>query len=135
MTQFALVKMNGQEIVTDCLGKLSDVDNSFLEDIANKLFSESQLGNIYCFQVGNSDFDGLFLEAQKQINLGVSFEQTDLAKLLKSTFDWIDEIVCWYGSDYDGLDNVDGINSLLEKLDMSVREPSCEAYIYFKKRK
>lgn len=133
MTQFALVKINGQGVVDNSLVKLSDVDDSFLENVAKELFPKSQLNDLYCFQVGGFNFDEIFLGAQKQINVGMTFEQTDLAKLLKSIFDKADEIVCWYGSDYDDLDNVGGIDSLLEKLEMSVREPSCEAYVYFKR--
>lgn len=133
MTQFALFKINRQEIIGDCLVKLSDLENSFLEEVAKNFFSESQFDNIYCFHIGSSDFDTLFLEAQKKVNLGEDFDQTSLVKLLKSIFDGVEEIVLWYGSDYYDLDSVADVNGFFEKLEASARESSCEAYIYFKK--
>ena len=135
MTQFALLKINKKNFVNNDLVKLSEMNNEFLEGVAQKLLPKYNFNEIYCLQIGYLDFDQLLLTAQKELNLGKKFIQTDLAKLLISISDWIDIIFCWYGSDYDNLDKVNTINNLVEELELSAKSSSAEAYISFSRSK
>lgn len=125
MTQFALARAD-KDIYF--LKGLNDVSDSFLLKATKKLFPDAPLSSIYKF-----DVDDLMLDAQRAINENIDFESTKLFQSIKKLTNSVDELIFWYGSEYDDLDYVHNESELLSKLKESVSDSFCEVYIHYKR--
>ena len=130
MTQFAIFKSNKKQ---SCFSKISK-DTLFLYSVSKKIFGTKSIENLYYLDCEGIDIDGLFLEAQKQMNKGVLFEKTRLYKCIKmviSDFN-LDEIVFWYGDDFYDLDECDEMGVFFDTLKDRVADSFCELYMHYK---
>jgi len=131
MTQFALIRANDSHEGFKPLGDLGQ--DSFVS-IAKRLFPNADIDTIYVPEYFGKSIDSLMLEAQKFEMDEQGFEDTQFYKVVIDLAQNADELVLWYGSDYDDLECVDSIPALLESLREVVSDSFCEAYIRYKKR-
>lgn len=132
MTQFALVKANKS---SPHLQPIDELKDDFLLGIVGKLFPGSSDDEIFIIYVDGMDIDALMLDAQKQMIESTKFEGTLLCNVIDKVAQTSDEIIFWYGSDYDGLDYIYDVPALLSKLGEAVSDSACELYIHYKKAK
>ncbi|ASP38603.1 hypothetical protein CHH28_07900 [Bacterioplanes sanyensis] len=127
MTQFVLVALDNKPEGHLSLIELNELNDSFLVKAADELFISTPLDKIYSL-----DIDGLFLDAQKSVP-DVPFEKTELYESIKLISGSASEIIFWYGSEYGDLDCVYDEDELLVRLQRSISDSFCEAYVHFKK--
>lgn len=132
MTQFALVKTSNN---FPGLKPVSELRDDFLAGVASKLFPGSSSDKIFVFDVNGKDVDGLMLDAQKHIVGSSKFEETVLFHTIGKVARAVDEIILWYASDYENLECVYNVSTLLRKLEEAVSDSTCEIYIHYKKMK
>ena len=132
MTQFALARTSKQ---LDCLESVTELQDSFLLKSAFDLFPEVPLNEIYRIRVKSKDIDDLILDAQKAVVNMQEFQKTEFYRTVKNIAEKVDDLVFWYGSDYDDLDYTYEIPALLLELERNVNDSFCEAYIRYKKEK
>lgn len=132
MTQFALVKSSNSSSHLKSIGELKD---DFLSGIVGTLFPNSSDEGIFIICVNGMDIDALMLDAQKQMIKSAKFEGTLLFSVVDEVAQTSDEIIFWYGSDYDGLDCIYDVPALLGKLEEAVSDSACELYIHYKRAK
>lgn len=132
MTQFVLAKASSEN---DSLKAIEQLQDEFLMEAASKLFPHSSSSEIYILNINNSNIDSLMVDAQRAVIGDGVFKDTDLYIAIEKIVESIDELVFWYGSDYDDLECVDDIPRLLNLLELSVNDSCCEAYIHYKRVK
>lgn len=132
MTQFALVKASNN---SPHLKAIHELRNNFLSQVVGELFPASSGDGIFVICVEEMDIDALVLEAQKQIINSAKFEETLLFRVVYEIAQTSDEIIFWYGSDYNGLDYIGDVPALLGELESAVSDSACEVYIHYKKTK
>lgn len=128
MTQFVLA------ITKDSSPSLVPVEkqrDDFLLEMAKNLFPDSPVNEIFVLDLKGKSIDQLMLDAQKELEFS-QFEKTELCHKISKIVPTVDELVFWYGSDYDDLDYVYDVSTLLRKLKEAVSESACEAYIHYK---
>lgn len=128
MTQFVLA------ITKDSSPSLVPVEkqrDDFLLEMAKNLFPDSPVNEIFVLDLKGKSIDQLMLDAQKELEFS-QFEKTELCHTISKIVPTVDELVFWYGSDYDDLDYVYDVSTLLRKLKEAVSESACEAYIHYK---
>lgn len=128
MTQFALA------ITKNSCTSLVPVEtqrDDFLLEIAKKLFPDSPVNEIFVPDLNGKSIDQSMLDAQKAVESS-PFEKTELCYAVSKIVPTVDELVFWYGSDYDDLDYVYDASTLLSKLKEAVSESVCELYAHFK---
>lgn len=128
MTQFVLA------ITKDSSPSLVPVEkqrDDFLLEMAKNLFPDSPVNEIFVLDLKGKSIDQLMLDAQKELEFS-QFEKTELCHTISKIVPTVDELVFWYGSDYDDLDYVYDVSTLLRKLKEAVIESACEAYIHYK---
>lgn len=132
MTQFALVKTSNS---CPSLKPVEELGDDFLEGVAGKLFPDSSIDEIFVLDVDGEDIDGLMLDAQKLVIESSKFEGTELYSAIGKVAQAADELIFWYGSDYDDLECVYDVPALLSKLEEAVSDSTCELYIHYKEAK
>jgi hypothetical protein len=132
MTQFALVKTSK---TNPNLKPIDEIRDDFLLGIVAKIFPDSSCGRISLFDVDGKDIDSLMLDAQKRVIESSRFEKTVLHGIIDNVARAADELVLWYGSDYEDLECIYDVPTLLSKLEEAVSDSSCELYIHYKKSK
>ena len=132
MTQFALVITSNR-----CSGltPVEEQGDDFLMGVASKLFSDSSIDKIYIIEVDGEDIDSLMLSAQRLVIGSSKFEETALYRVIAQVVQAVDELIFWYGSDYDDLEYVYDAPALLDKLEEAIKDSSCEIYSHYKKEK
>lgn len=128
MTQFVLVKAKKS---CTALVSLEELDNNFFRNVAKKLFPNFPTNEICILNVEGKDIDQLILESQKKL-IYSEFESTDLYRAIKEVALASDELVLWYGSDYEDLDYIDNTSDLFKEIESTLRSPICELYLHFK---
>lgn len=132
MTQFALVKTRNS---CPSIKPASGLQDDFLSGVAGKLFPDTSIDQIFVLSAGGKDIDSLMLDAQKLVIESSKFERTALYSAINNVAQAADELIFWYGSDYDDLECVYDVSSLLSKLEEAVKNSTCELYIHFKMEK
>jgi hypothetical protein len=130
MTQFALVTTSKD---LDCLQPVDSLGDNFLLGVATKLFPGLPLNKVCLLSVGGKGIDSLMLDAQKAVIDSKSFQETELYKVVDEVAPNVDDFVFWYGSDFDELEYVYNVADLLGRLETSVSDSFCEAYVFYKK--
>jgi len=131
VTQYALVKARRP---CDFLKSVAELDEPFFEIAAKKIFPTFSLSQVFIIDVDGKDIDKLFTDAQFACVNEKLFNSTDLKKIITQVLKVSDEIVFWYGSEYDDLDDVSDSDTLSEILENVVQTSTCEAYIRFKRK-
>jgi len=130
MTQFSLaVKKNS----CASLKTLKKPQDSYLLGVAETLLPSFSFDTLFVIDVNGKDIDYLMLDSQRAIIDGVPFENTTLYMEVEKIVRTVDEIIFWYGSDFQDLDYVCDVPSLLAKLEKAVRDSTCELYVHYRK--
>jgi len=127
MSQFILCKSTKNLEDYNCIKLTQCKENeNFLSKIANELFSDDEMNDIWFIQ----DFDTLFTLAQRQYSI-VPFEETDVYLLLSKIYDLSETIILWYGGFYQDLDIVNIKEQFLNEVQEDIYCPSgmCECYL------
>ncbi len=130
MTQFVLIISNS---CNENLLPASKEFNLFSYDVVNKKYPNLSIVDSYVIDFENKDIDDLMLDAQQLISSSYKFKQTKLYSIIQEIAIIADEIIFWYGSDCEDLDNIYDVETLLGELESSIRESNCEFYAHFKK--
>ena len=128
MTQYILVKSSRR---CDVLKPIADLKEPFYERVVEKIFPSAVYGDFSLVDADGDDIDTLFTEAQKAIGNNQEFENTRLNKVISRILEVSDEIVFWYGSDFDDLDSVAEESVLRDSLKQALETSSCEAYLHY----
>jgi hypothetical protein len=100
--------------------------------MARKLFPSSSDNNVFVLDSEGKNIDQLMLDAQKMVRFS-KFEKTELYHVINTIAPTVYEFAFWYGSDYEDLDYVYDVPTLLIKLEEAVSESACELYVHYKK--
>ena len=130
MTQFALAKAGS---TLDGLKSIEQLQDNSLTTAANKLFPNTPFNEIYAIVISDKDIDSLMLTAQRDLIANRGFKDTKLYKTINRLLSNVDELVFWYGSDCNELENIYDVSVLLNKLEAATSDSCCEAYFHFKK--
>jgi hypothetical protein len=130
MTQFVLVKTSNS---CPDIKPVEGLKDDFLLGVAGKLFPNSSVNEIFVLDVDGEDIDSLMLDAQKLLIESSKFEETAVYSAIGKVAQAVDELIFWYGSDYDDLECVYDVSVLLRKIEDAVSESACELYIHYKK--
>jgi hypothetical protein len=128
MTQFALAITKDDSPSLVSVERLRD---DFLMQIAKKLFPDTPVSEIFSLDQDGKNIDQLMLDAQKTAG-SLQFEKTELCQTIRRIVPTVEELVFWYGSDYDDLDCVYDVSILISKLREATSESVCEAYVHYK---
>ncbi len=132
MTQFALARTSNN---CSNLKLVEELQDDFLMGVADNLFPDSSMGKIFALEVDGVNIDSLMLNAQKMVIESLEFEESELCGIIVEVAQVVDELIFWYGSDYDELEYVYDIPTLLSKIEEAIGDSSCELYIHYKKSK
>lgn len=131
MTQFALATTGTN---SPRLKPVEELHNDFLTETAVRLFSDYSLSEIFVID-GEGGIDSLMLDAQKLVIESSKFEETPLYEVIEKLAQTVDELIFWYGSDFNDLEWVYDAPALLNKLKEAVNTSSCELYIHYKNKR
>ncbi len=129
MTQFALAHMRAP--IADLVVPNAEHDR-FSTEIVKELFPTADLDDIYVIDVNGKNIDELMTDAQRSLIMQSDFGGTELVKVMKRLIPAVEELVFWYGSDYDDLDEVHDTLQVLRGLESAVSVSTCEAYLRYR---
>jgi hypothetical protein len=134
VSQFILVASPVVENFPDYI-QLKNVSNvQLFSEVAKSVFPDFDSQKVFTVGSAEKDFDQIFVDAQRDLIMGSSFEVTSLYKLLLVTLQNSNGIALWYGSDYSDLKKVDTYESFLNEVHGGLCESSVEAYVLFLRR-
>jgi len=131
MTQFILCKQNGAACSRCNIEWISIEEDSFLSEVASYVFPNTDDKNIFTLVFDGESFDSICTAAQRDMAEGKSFAETNLFSCMKSLLESCNEFVLWYAREYDDLDYVYDGESLLQKIEESLVDSSCEMYLRY----
>jgi len=130
MSQFMLCKSEHNLERLNCVKFLSYKRKSkFLIEVANEYVSIEEQKNLWILP----EMDEYCTKAQKSMNEGNSFENTELYYLLDKLYDECTDFILWYASDYLQLDEISNREEFFDLIEQEIRCPYCELYIIMKK--
>jgi len=108
-------------------------NHTFLWEIGHELFKQLSLVEQLWFLAPheNSDFDTLFTYAQRELYDGKPLEQTQVGKFLLSAIFYVDEMVMWYGNDWQDLTPVFDEKKFMLLLKEGLENSMCEVYLRY----
>lgn len=127
MTQFALAASKNSSSILVPVKTLGD---DFILEIAEKLFPDTPVSEIFTLDMEGKYIDQIMLDSQKAIG-SLEFKNTELYEVITSVVSIVDELVFWYGSYYDDLDYVYDASALLSKLEGAINDSACELYVRY----
>lgn len=131
MTQFVLVASPER-----CSGlvPVSNSNDAFLQEMSAKLLPDATADELFTIDLDGRNIDELMLNAQMAINGAARFETTELYDLIRRLALVVNDMVFWYSSDYEHLDRTNDVSVLLDDMQHSVRESTCEFYRHYQNR-
>ena len=124
MSQFMLCKSKQDLTEQKCI-KLADCDDKFfLLKVAEELFSNDMIADIWV----RPDIDSLFTQAHEYNNIR-PFETTELYLLLSTLFDVSEVLILWYSNDYHDLDHINTKEHFFDVVKESIRDSMFECYV------
>ncbi len=131
MSEFiALTATTHFDLETDVFLKEMSPDHE-LYHIAIKIFPPNPEEKLFTLGVKNSDFDGIFVNAQHSVHDGCGFSSTILYKVLSKIISKSHNIALWYGFDYEELNNVRSESEFLKAVEECFDDGSAECYVKF----
>jgi len=128
MSQFILFKSSENLENYNYIRLIECTENKrFLSDIANKLFGNDEMNDIWFVK----DFDNLFTLAQRQYGV-VPFEETEIYLQLSILYDISEVIILWYSDFCQDLDIVNTKEQFLKEVQKGIYCTSgmCECYLH-----
>ena len=106
-------------------------DDPFFSQVGEVLFSELETSVFAIVKSDGKDFDDMFVSAQRDLLDGKSLSDTLLYRTIAAIDSNVDAMALWYGNDYEGLEKVSDIQSVINEIRRGLSEPSAEAYALF----
>lgn len=103
-------------------------DDPFLSQAGAHLFDPFGFVDLATVTIEEKDFDDVFVDAQRGLSMGEPFSSSLLHDAISLLAQNSAGIAVWYGSDYEELERVPNVESLLAKIQEGLLHPSVEAY-------
>ena len=135
MTQYMLIVGIQPKDTLESLGIIGHTiydSNNFLREVANQLFSKNQIQSCWYpeSEVIGSVHD-LFNEAYKNIQQGMSINETVVGNLLLNVLPLCEEIVLWYSDDFHDLPCIENTEKFMSTISCDLMQDSGELYLRF----
>ena len=105
--------------------------NEVLERARQALFPYSDPSEAYTINYEGSDFDGLFTDAQHDVNRNIDISKTLLFDVISTILYNSNEVALWYGSDYTDLDVVATRDDFFKYIMRSFSDGTAECYVRY----
>ena len=105
------------------------INSELLTKVANEYVPVEEQKNLWVLQ----EIDKYCTEAQKSMNEGSPFQNTELYYLLNKLYDKCTNLILWYASDYLQLDEISNREEFFDSIEQEIRYPCCEIYMMLKK--
>lgn len=134
VSEFLLAKSVDPALLPEWAAVAAVADDGFLRAAAARIFGAGDAADVVTASGGAGDFDGLFVDAQRQMLGGSAFEHTRLHALLAALADAADAVALWYGDDVDALDRAYDKADFLDRIRRGLASPSAEAHVLYSRR-